>query len=156
MCFFLSECDTPVELGFLVDRSGSISKQDFEKVKSFVLTVIGGFDVSKKGTHIGIISYSSDAKTIISFNQFDDSNFDYGKLNDTIRDGLASPEGGTTRIDLALEKADQELFSDITKYRSFVPKVRMLRNVLIGLQHIFYFILFKTFATKDKLTGDKQ
>ena len=120
------ECDTPVELGFLVDRSGSIDKQNFEKVKSFVLNVIAGFDVSKNGTHIGIISYSSDAKTIISFDQFDDPNFDYEKLNDTIRDGLASPEGGTTRIDLALKTADEELFSDITKYRSFVPKILLI------------------------------
>ena len=122
--YFL-ECDTPIELGFLVDRSGSISKQNFEKVKSFILTVISGFDVSREGTHVGIISYSSDAKTIISFDQFDDPNFDLKKLNDTIRNGLATPEGGKTRIDLALEKADQELFSDITKYRSFVPKVRI-------------------------------
>ena len=94
-------------------------------MKSFILTVISGFDVSREGTHVGIISYSSDAKTIISFDQFDDPNFDLKKLNDTIRDGLATPEGGKTRIDLALEKADQELFSDITKYRSFVPKVRI-------------------------------
>lgn len=50
------------------------------------------------------------------------------KLNDTIRDGLATPEGGKTRIDLALAKADQELFSDTTKYRSFVPKVRIFWN----------------------------
>ena len=120
---FLLECDTPVELGFLVDRSGSISKQNFEKVKSFILTVIAGFDVSKEGTHVGIISYSSDAKTVISFNQFEDPNFDFKKLNETIRDSLEYPEGGVTRIDLALEKADQELFSDITKYRTFVPKV---------------------------------
>lgn len=124
------ECDTPLELGFLVDRSGSISKQNFEKVKSFILTVIAGFDVSREGTHVGIISYSSDAKTIISFDQFDDPNFDLKKLNDTIRDGLATPEGGKTRIDLALEKADQELFSDITKYRSFVPKVRMFIRIV--------------------------
>jgi uncharacterized protein YegL len=123
MLLSLLDCDTPIELGFLVDRSGSISKQDFEKVKSFILTVIAGFNVSKEGTHIGIISYSSDAEVVLSFNQFDDPDFDYEKLNDTIRDSLAAPAGGTTRIDLALAKADQELFSDITKYRSFVPKV---------------------------------
>lgn len=123
-CLF-SECDTPVELGFLVDRSGSITTQNFEKVKSFVLNVIAGFDVSREGTHVGIITYSSDAKTILSFEQFDDPNFDYEKLNDTIRDALSTPEGGKTRIDLALKKADQDLFSDTTKYRSFVPKVRM-------------------------------
>ena len=122
------ECDTPVELGFLVDRSGSISQQNFEKVKSFILTVISGFDVSQNGTHVGIITYSSDAKTIISFDQFEDPNFDLKKLNDTIRDGLATPEGGRTRIDLALAKADQELFSDTTKYRSFVPKVGFFWN----------------------------
>jgi hypothetical protein len=122
------ECNTPVELGFLVDRSGSISRQNFDKVKAFVVNVIAGFDVSREGTHIGLISYSSNATTVISFDQFDDPNFDYEKLNDTVRDGLDYPEGGETRIDLALKEADEELFSDITKYRSFVPKVGMLRN----------------------------
>lgn len=133
-----------MELGFLVDRSGSISRQNFDKVKSFIIKVVAGFDVSKEGTHVGIITYSSEAKTILSFHQFDNPNFDFKKINDTIRDGLAYPSGGITRIDLALEKADKELFSDTTRYRSFVPKVTYTEgcrptntNCLFSIKHFW-------------------
>ena len=124
LCFHFTECETPVELGFLVDQSGSINVENFEKVKNFILGVIAGFNASREGTHIGIIKYSTDATTVLRFNEFDDPNFDYENLNQTLQNALDLPSGGKTRIDLALRKADRDLFSGPSRYRTFVPKVR--------------------------------
>ena len=52
-------------LGFIIDGSGSIEKNGpgtFKKVLNFVKDIIRSFDVSKDGTHIGIIVYSSEPK----------------------------------------------------------------------------------------------
>lgn len=89
------------------------------------MNVVAGFNVSTEGTHIGIITYSSNATTIMRFSDFDDPSFDFAKLNETIRNRLVSPSGGGTRVDLALEKANTELFSDPSKYRPFLPKVSL-------------------------------
>ena len=106
-----------------MDQSGSISPSNFKKVKDFILKIIKGFTLSKQGTHIGIVKYHTNATTVIRFDEFEDPNFDFKNLNKTIDEGLENPSGGETRIDLALEKANDELFSDPTKYRTFVPKV---------------------------------
>lgn len=100
-------------------------------MKAFILRVIAGFNVSREGTHVGIIKYSSNATTVIGFDQFENPDFDYESLNKTLQKALDRPSGGTTRIDLALEKADKELFSEIGKYRRYIPKVGQSRSVSI-------------------------
>lgn len=120
-----------------MDQSGSINVENFEKVKNFILGVIAGFNASREGTHIGIIKYSTDATTVLRFNEFDDPNFDYENLNQTLQNALDLPSGGKTRIDLALRKADRDLFSGPSKYRTFVPKVRNETFIINDI--VFYF-----------------
>ena len=55
-----------MDLLFIIDGSGSIESSgrgNFDKVKNFVKDLTQSFDVSKEGTHIGIIVYS-DSPTV--------------------------------------------------------------------------------------------
>ena len=59
------ECKAKVDIGFIIDGSGSIEnsgKGNFKKVLSFVKELIRAFEVSKEATHVGIITYDNEAK----------------------------------------------------------------------------------------------
>ena len=56
---------TKVDCGLIIDGSGSIEKSEqgnFEKVLSFVKDLSKGYEVSKEGTHVGIMVYGDEAK----------------------------------------------------------------------------------------------
>ena len=54
-----------MDVVFIMDGSGSIElsgKGNFKKVLDFVKDLTRRFDVSKEGTHVAIVLYSSDNK----------------------------------------------------------------------------------------------
>lgn len=65
-CFPLAvECKAKADVVFIIDGSGSIEisgKGNFKKVLDFVKDLTRSFDVSKEGTHVGIVLYSNDAE----------------------------------------------------------------------------------------------
>ena len=66
-CYFslIIECKAKVDLAVIVDGSGSIENAgigNYDKVKKFVKALTRAFEVSKDGTHVGIISYNREAK----------------------------------------------------------------------------------------------
>ncbi|EDO47556.1 predicted protein, partial [Nematostella vectensis] len=64
-----------VDLGFIIDSSGSIEfygKGNFKKVLDFVGGIVKEFEVSKQGTHVGIIRYDHKAEILKPFGQVTD------------------------------------------------------------------------------------
>ena len=59
----------PVDIGFALDSSGSMRKADFNKMKKAIVDLIGMFEVSKKGLHVGVIKFQATA-----FLEFDFAN----------------------------------------------------------------------------------
>ena len=58
-------CTAKVDLGILIDGSGSIEQTgpgNFKRELNFVKQIVSAFEVSRDGTHVGIIIFSSDAK----------------------------------------------------------------------------------------------
>ena len=53
-----------------MDESGSVSKEDFEREKNFVINFAGHFHISRNAAQFGIISYSTAARLDIKLNQF--------------------------------------------------------------------------------------
>src|SRR3990172_4124195 len=51
-------CQTSIDLMLVVDGSGSIFASDFTKMKNFSKDLVGNFDVSASGTHIGVVQFS--------------------------------------------------------------------------------------------------
>ena len=58
MTYFLECPFLPLDLIFLLDSSGSISNENFDKVKNWVKLLANNFNISVNSTAIGIIQYS--------------------------------------------------------------------------------------------------
>ena len=105
----------------LVDSSGSISKKNWRKTKTFVLEIIKEFEVSEKGTHVGIVVYSSKPKLHMKFNDFQGGYINH--LNYAKRAATMPHQRGFTFIDKALVMADAQLFTTENGMRKNVQKV---------------------------------
>lgn len=62
------ECKVPLDLVFLLDGSGSVSRTDFARATDFVRTVGASFEISAEATRLGIAQFSSGFKTEFPLN----------------------------------------------------------------------------------------
>ena len=62
-----------VDVGILMDESGSVSKDDFERQKSFVKALAGHFQFGPDGAQFGVITFSSGAQLDITLNRYGDT-----------------------------------------------------------------------------------
>lgn len=70
---FFSVCKAKVDLGFLVDASGSIEmygKGNFQRMKDFIKEVAGNFVISRHGTHVGMVVFASRPEPVFQFNTY--------------------------------------------------------------------------------------
>jgi len=51
--------DCPSDIIFVVDQSGSIGRQNFAKVQSFLSQLVGRLDIDSGNTRVGVITFSS-------------------------------------------------------------------------------------------------
>ena len=118
---FCSVCAVPVDLGFLIDASGSIGAVNFQKILQFVAKIVDAFDIQENGTHVGVIYYSTTASVQFDFNKF--KNDELNRENIVKEINKISVTEGQTRIDLALKLAKERLFSAQGGMRIDKPKV---------------------------------
>ncbi|CAH1253806.1 ZAN [Branchiostoma lanceolatum] len=83
-------CKSPLDLFLLLDGSGSVKTDNFEKVKQFSVDVVNSFDVSSTATRVGLVQYS-DGKNLV-FNLGDKA--DKASTVSAIQ-GVAYQKGGT-------------------------------------------------------------
>lgn len=118
--FTVAECKKVLDLGFIVDSSGSISRRNFIKVKRFLTSVVNKFDIGPKRTHVAIIVYSTNSKVMLHFN---DSRGQ--QLNIVASSIKAIPHmRGLTFIDKALRLAERSVFTKGNGMREDAEKVR--------------------------------
>ena len=65
--FSLSACQNPVDLGFIVDGSSSVSPSEFNLTSELVSTTVGFFEMSGSSTRVGVMEYSESARVWIRF-----------------------------------------------------------------------------------------
>ena len=71
--FFTKVCRAKIDLGFLIDGSGSIEaygKGNFKRVLQFVKYLVGAFKVGRSKTRVGVILFSSRPFMIFRFNKY--------------------------------------------------------------------------------------
>ena len=112
-----NDCATVVDIAFIIDSSGSISRRNWERVKRFVKAATSKLDVSSSGTRVAAIAYSTDPEVVMRFNDYQGTD----ELNRGF-DGMRH-QRGYTYTDKALELADRDVFQISNGMRFNVPKV---------------------------------
>eukprot|EP00794_Sanderia_malayensis_P005383 gene5383-6056_t len=113
------DCAAVADVGFIVDSSGSLSRE-YGKEKDFVKEVASGLDISSKGSHVGVVLFSYHAKLSIKFSDY--TNY---KDFESAVDNLPLLKS-TTRIDKALTLAYDQMFNERNGMRVKAPKVLIL------------------------------
>lgn len=63
--FFLAECPTQADIAFLLDGSGSVGSEDFERMKVFVKSLVSSF--KGQDTKVGLPFFLNDIDFIVLF-----------------------------------------------------------------------------------------
>ena len=128
--FFFSdkECRPIVDVGFLIDSSGSIGRRNWARMKRFLKAIVSKLDVSPSYTHISAVAYSNNPVVVYQFNN--------RQATDTINnafDGMRW-QRGFTYTDKALLLADSDLYRPSNGMRPNVAKVRafLQQRLLVG------------------------
>ena len=109
-----------MEITFAIDASSSVGEWGYSKEKDFVRNVVRQFGISRLGTHVAVIVYSTKASVQIPLTR----HFSYPSFVYAV--GRLPYTRGETRIDLALKKAAEEVFIEDGGSRSNVPKILIL------------------------------
>lgn len=112
-------CQLATDLAFILPVSSKINDTEWREVQNFVKGVANAFNISYPGTHVGVLSYSSQATMEMKFNRY---YYHSDVLNaiDNIFPEAKSDHG--TRLDDALEIANYELFTPAGGSRDQVTK----------------------------------
>ncbi|XDV42634.1 hypothetical protein PO909_011260 [Leuciscus waleckii] len=106
------------DLVFLIDGSWSIGDESFAKVRQFVFSMIGAFDViSHEGMQVSFVQYSDDAKTEFKLNTYHDKGMVLSALQ------MVNYRGGNTKTGSALKHVGDKVFISDSGMRRTVPKV---------------------------------
>ena len=106
----------------MIDASDSVTNENWPIMLEFVSSVVDSFDISARGTHIGLIVFSRDAQISLYFNTLQENNLTATNVTEVVNN--LQYKDGWSRFDLALLVAEEELFNEATGMRSEIPKVR--------------------------------
>ena len=110
-------CDGLLDLGFIIDSSGSIGRSSWREVKRFLLSLAKRLTVSPGRTHIGALTFDTGARMEFCFNDGDKINAVEDKF-----EAMTAPSG-YTYTDEALKLANEQLFSSSCGMRENAAKV---------------------------------
>ncbi|XP_035659078.1 collagen alpha-1(XII) chain-like, partial [Branchiostoma floridae] len=110
-------CGNSLDIIYLVDGSGSVGANNFEKVKLFIKKAVSGFVIGPAATQVGVIQYSSKIRQEFSMNSFQTVSGLLGAI-----DAMEYMQGGTL-TGRAIRYASKYGFSVFDGARRGVPKV---------------------------------
>ena len=109
-----------MDLSIAIDTSDSITEENFEIQTTAVIMLARSFGLSLIGTHVSVIVFGSEAKTVIKLND----HTDLESFTNAVRD--IKYQGGHTRIDLALAMASSMVFTPSGGARDGIPKMLII------------------------------
>jgi len=130
-----------LDLAFVVDRSNSLSNDDFLRTKYFIQNVVDAFDINPDKTRVAVVSYSSAAKTEFVFNDH--------STKSEVKMAISGMQfiGGSTATAEAIDRATTDIFVPAHGSRPGAAKVMVVitdgdANDLINTGYISSFISF--------------
>ena len=70
--FIISACPYPMDVVFALDSSYNVTRSEFEEQKSFVLTTISAFAISKSQTQVGVITVPETIRKDVELTEYSD------------------------------------------------------------------------------------
>ena len=114
-------CPIPMDTTFVIDSSVCDDPGNWNRVLKFVQRLVTFLDVSKPVGRIALIPFRSDAEVVLKFNTLTGSLLNGDEVNRRV--GLLQCQGGSRRIDKALDLADKEVLTPAGGIRN-VSRVR--------------------------------
>ena len=108
---------------FVIDASVCDDLANWKRVLQFVQTLVTFYNVSPSGGRIALISFSSNATLVLKFNSLTGSLLNGDEVNRRV--GLLQCQGGSRRIDKALELVGKEVLTSAGGMRN-ISRVTIL------------------------------
>ena len=105
----------------MIDASETSVAINWTEAQSLVSSLVAYFDISASGTHVGIIVFSRDAEIWLYFNTLQENNITAENVKKVVK--RLQPMEGSSRLDVAMLLAEEELFNEANGMRSEIPKV---------------------------------
>ena len=121
VAFAETECHAVVDIAFIVDSSGSISRRNWVRMKNFLKEMTKSFQVGPDGAHVAIVAYSTKPVVSLRFSDLQGSKLNTIEVEKVIN--KLPHQRGFTFIDKALRKSEQEVFTVAAGMRPNVPRV---------------------------------
>jgi len=112
-----------LDLGFVVDTTKSIKKENVPKLKRALKLFLRKFDVSEDGTHVSLETFAKDSEI---HNYFKDTGYYSEKEVVDLIDSSIGKLTKPTRLDHAIQKADEDMFTEESGDRPGVRSVMLL------------------------------
>ncbi|CAH3020804.1 unnamed protein product, partial [Porites evermanni] len=110
LAFSPSPCEQSagLDVAFLVDRTRSLGRENYQRLKGFLIQIIDAINIGPNATHVGIILFSKYSKVL---NTFSDSRYYKKSEVHYLIEDLSDKLKGRTFIDRALKAANNTLFT---------------------------------------------
>ena len=95
-----------MDLGFILDNSGSVGRSNFERMKRFVKDLTDFYNIGREETRVSVMSYSNSANIHISFSRYFSDKSQFDNAVDRIQ-----YTGGGTATSIALNMAYNDMFT---------------------------------------------
>ena len=121
-----------MDIGILMDESGSLNKDDFKRQKSFVKALARHFQFGPNAAQFGVITFSTGAQLDITLNRYGDA-ASFGKGVNRIRHaGIASFYHPLQTIStLPYTYATCSIMQDVFRRAKQSAKSRVIKSTLI-------------------------
>ncbi|VDI58829.1 Hypothetical predicted protein, partial [Mytilus galloprovincialis] len=110
-------CQEPADIGFLVDASGSVNSNDFEKAKRFIINFTKEFSISNRAVQISVFAFNDEVEGGFYLNSYSTEE----EISSAIL-GIVFT-GGNTDFDIPLNFARTQMFVPQNGARSYVKKI---------------------------------
>ena len=129
--------EVPLDLAFLMDASGSLYLDNYDKEKTFVKSVIDKQLIGRRQTRVSVMAYSKSATIHVKFDQY----FDKESLKSAVDE--IPYESLNTRIDRALILAKEQLFSAANGARPYSRKVSASGLPFVVIRIKFFWLIMQ-------------
>ncbi|XP_067666686.1 uncharacterized protein [Haliotis asinina] len=114
------ECKTEMDLAFIVDGSGSVSRTNYDRMLAFINDVIDNLRINEDEIQVSALEFSTTVGDIVTFNNFTTK----AALKSSIL-RMRKRNGGTS-THLAIQEAGDTLFNTSTGARPNAKRVAVL------------------------------